>query len=100
MSDLMKRPQLPQQLNRPLLTPTPAPLKHPRHPPGRGSSGQSSSAHRAYGIERSLLGTHIPETIDRMVNANLARGTDDVFLRQYWRGLLRLADASGYGADQ
>jgi polyhydroxyalkanoate synthase len=40
-----------------------------------GPSGQKSSAHRAYGIERSLLGTHIPETIDRMVNANLARGT-------------------------
>ena len=41
----------------------------------RGPSGQTSSAHRAYGIERSFLGTHIPETIDRMVNANLARGT-------------------------
>ncbi|MDS4069146.1 MAG: alpha/beta fold hydrolase [Candidatus Competibacter sp.] len=41
----------------------------------RGPSGQTSSAHRAYGIERSLLGTHIPETIDRVVNANLARGT-------------------------
>jgi polyhydroxyalkanoate synthase len=40
-----------------------------------GPSGQASSAHRAYGIERSFLGTHIPETIDRMVNANLARGT-------------------------
>ncbi len=40
-----------------------------------GPSGQKSSAHRAYGIERSFLGTHIPETIDRMVNANLARGT-------------------------
>ncbi len=40
-----------------------------------GPSGQASSARRAYGIERSLLGTHIPETIDRMVSANLARGT-------------------------
>ena len=40
-----------------------------------GPSGQTSSAHRAYGIERSFLGTHIPETIDRMVSANLARGT-------------------------
>ena len=41
-------------------------------------SGQSSSAHRAYGIERSFLGMHIPETIDRMVNANLARGTGGI----------------------
>ena len=41
-------------------------------------SGQTSSAHRAYGIERSLLGTHIPETIDRVVSANLARGTGGI----------------------
>jgi len=40
-----------------------------------GPSGQKSSAHRAYGIERSFLGNHIPETINRMVSANLARGT-------------------------
>ncbi|HRF43973.1 MAG TPA: alpha/beta fold hydrolase [Candidatus Competibacteraceae bacterium] len=41
-------------------------------------SDQASSAHRAYGIERSLLGTHIPETIDRVVSANLARGTGGI----------------------
>ena len=41
----------------------------------RGPSGQTSSAHRAYGMERSFIGTRIPETIDRVVNANLARGT-------------------------
>ena len=33
----------------------------------RGPSGQTSSAHRAYGLERTFLGTHIPETIDRML---------------------------------
>jgi polyhydroxyalkanoate synthase len=41
-------------------------------------SGKTSSARRAYGIERSLLGTHIPETIDRVVSANLARGTGGI----------------------
>lgn len=44
----------------------------------RGPSGQTSSAHRAYGLERTFLGTHIPETIDRMVSANLARGTGGI----------------------
>lgn len=29
----------------------------------------------AEGLERSFLGAHVPEVIDRMVNANLARGT-------------------------
>lgn len=41
-------------------------------------SGQASSARRAYGIERSFLGTHIPETIDRVVSAHLARGTGGI----------------------
>ena len=50
----------------------------PALPAWDGPSGQSSSAHRAYGIERSFLGTHIPETIDRMVHANLARGTSGI----------------------
>ena len=50
----------------------------PTIPVWDGPSGQSSSAHRAYGIERSFLGTHIPETIDRMVHANLARGTSGI----------------------
>ena len=36
---------------------------------------QSSFERRIEGIKRSFLGNHIPETIDRMVNANLARGT-------------------------
>jgi len=58
--------------------PTPIPAKLPPHHSGHRPSGQGSSAHRAYGIERSLLGTHIPETIDRMVNANLARGTGGI----------------------
>lgn len=44
----------------------------------RDPSGQTSSTHRTYGLERTLLGTHIPETIDRMVNANLARGTGGI----------------------
>ncbi len=78
MSDPNETTSAPATTQSPVANPTPAPLKHPRHPPGRGSSGQSSSAHRAYGIERSLLGTHIPETIDRMVNANLARGTGGI----------------------
>lgn len=54
-----------------------APAAAPKPPLGlrRSPSGQTSSAHRAYGIERSFLGTHIPSTIDRMVSANLARGT-------------------------
>lgn len=47
-------------------------------PPMVNESGQMSSARRAYGIERSLLGSHIPETIDRMVSANLARGTGGI----------------------
>ncbi len=57
----------------PSTTPPPA---APKPPLGlrRNPSGQSSST-RAYGIERSFLGTHIPSTIDRMVSANLARGT-------------------------
>ncbi len=78
MSDPNETTSAPATTQSPVANPTPAPLKHPRHPPGRGSSGQGSSAHRAYGIERSLLGTHIPETIDRMVNANLARGTGGI----------------------
>ena len=61
----------------PAAAPKPA-LPKPTIPPWGGPSGQSSSAHRAYGIERSFLGTHIPETIDRMVNANLARGTSGI----------------------
>ncbi|MCB1823540.1 MAG: polyhydroxyalkanoic acid synthase [Candidatus Competibacteraceae bacterium] len=40
-----------------------------------GPPGQKASVHRAYGLERSFLGNHIPETINRMVSANLARGT-------------------------
>ena len=58
--------------------PAPAPAKLPHQHSGHSPSGQGSSAHRAYGIERSLLGAHIPETIDRMVNANLARGTGGI----------------------
>ncbi len=62
----------------PTTNPSPAPAKIAHHHPGHSRSGQGSSAHRAYGIERSLLGAHIPETIDRMVNANLARGTGGI----------------------
>ncbi|MCC8986497.1 MAG: alpha/beta fold hydrolase [Candidatus Contendobacter sp.] len=62
----------------PTANPSPAPAKIAHHHPGHSRSGQGSSAHRAYGIERSLLGAHIPETIDRMVNANLARGTGGI----------------------
>ncbi|MCC6133837.1 MAG: alpha/beta fold hydrolase [Candidatus Contendobacter sp.] len=62
----------------PSTTSSPAPAKIAHHHPGHSRSGQGSSAHRAYGIERSLLGAHIPETIDRMVNANLARGTGGI----------------------
>jgi len=51
-----------------------APGKVPSHP-HRRASDKSSATYRAYRIERSLLGAHIPETIDRMVNANLARAT-------------------------
>ncbi|MDG4551251.1 MAG: alpha/beta fold hydrolase [Candidatus Contendobacter sp.] len=64
-----------------------------------GPSGQSSSAHRAYGIERSFLGTHIPETIDRMVNANLARGNGGispaVIAMAYFDWLMHLGLAPG-----
>ena len=38
-------------------------------------AGDKPTTYRPYHIERSMLGSHIPETIDRMVNANLARGT-------------------------
>ena len=62
----------------PAAHPAPIPIKLAPHASGRGATGQGSSAHRAYGIERSLLGAHIPETIDRMVNANLARGTGGI----------------------
>ena len=62
----------------PTTSPSPASAKIAHHHPGHSRSGQGSSAHRAYGIERSLLGAHIPETIDRMVNANLARGTGGI----------------------
>ena len=41
------------------------------HPPGSGPALER----RAEGIERSFLGTEIPVTLDRMVNANLARAT-------------------------
>jgi polyhydroxyalkanoate synthase len=50
------------------------PEQAPSHP-RRRASDKSSATYRAYRIERSLLGAHIPETIDRMVNANLARVT-------------------------
>jgi polyhydroxyalkanoate synthase len=50
------------------------PEQAPGHP-RRRASDKPSANYRAYRIERSLLGAHIPETIDRMVNANLARGT-------------------------
>ena len=62
----------------PAAHPAPIPIKLAPHASGRGATGQGSSAHRDYGIERSLLGAHIPETIDRMVNANLARGTGGI----------------------
>lgn len=61
--------------------PGPEKAASPKSPPPRswrGPSGQTSSAHRAYGLERTFLGTHIPETIDRMVSANLARGTGGI----------------------
>ena len=67
----------PAPTEKPAAAPKPAAPK-PAIPAWGGPSGQSSSAHRAYGIERSFLGTHIPETIDRMVNANLARGTGGI----------------------
>ena len=55
--------------------------------------------YRAYGFERSLLGTHIPETIDRMVNANLARGTGglspSVMAMAYLDWLMHLGLAPG-----
>jgi polyhydroxyalkanoate synthase subunit PhaC len=38
----------------------------------------SHSEQPALGIGGSLLGSHIPDTIDRMVNANLARGTGGI----------------------
>ncbi len=62
-------------------------------------SGHTLSAHRAYGIERSLLGTHIPETIDRVVSANLARGTGgispSVLAMAYLDWLMHLGMAPG-----
>ena len=63
----------------PSTTPPPA---APKPPLGlrRNPSGQSSST-RAYGIERSFLGTHIPSTIDRMVNAKVWK-----LVRPPWQG--------------
>jgi polyhydroxyalkanoate synthase len=46
---------------------------HSRH-----HQDKKSATYRVYRIERSLLGAHIPETIDRMVNANLARVTSGI----------------------
>ena len=55
--------------------PHPSVLPKPSARSPRTRAGDKSSTYRAYHIERSMLGSHIPETIDRMVNANLARGT-------------------------
>lgn len=46
--------------------------------PWRGPSESSSSSQRLYGVERSFLGAHIPETIDRIVSASLARATGGI----------------------
>ncbi|AUB84427.1 PHA/PHB synthase family protein [Candidatus Thiodictyon syntrophicum] len=43
-----------------------------------GAGGQASAAYRVDAIARSLLGSQVPETIDRMVNANLARATGGI----------------------
>ena len=58
----------------PASAPTPAGSK-PAIPAAAGPIGQSVAPSRAEDIERSFLGNQISETIDRMVNANLARGT-------------------------
>ena len=67
--------------------------------PEMNKSGHTLSAHRSYGIERSLLGTHIPETIDRVVSANLARGTGgispSVLAMAYLDWLMHLGMAPG-----
>lgn len=51
------------------------------------------------GLERSILGNHIPKTIDRMVNANLARGTKGispaVMAMAYYDWLVHLGFAPG-----
>jgi polyhydroxyalkanoate synthase len=77
----------------------PKPVSKPTTPAWSGPSGQLSSTNRAYGIERSFLGTHIPETIDRMVNANLARGTAGispaVLAMAYFDWLMHLGLAPG-----
>ncbi len=63
------------------------------------AASHTSSAHPAFGIERSFLGNHIPETIDRMVNANLARGTGGispaVLAMAYFDWLVHLGLAPG-----
>ena len=60
-------------------SPAPAPLAaRPAARPRRRSTDAKDDTYRAYHIERSFLGTHIPETIDRMVSANLARGTGGI----------------------
>lgn len=71
-------------------------------PPARAHqrrASDQSTTYRAYHIERSLLGSHIPETIDRMVNANVARGTagisPSVLAMAYLDWLMHLGLAPG-----
>ncbi len=74
-------------------------------PPGAHSDTQPGTLprprppRRPEGLERSLLGNHIPETIDRMVNANLARGTGGispaVLAMAYFDWLVHLGLAPG-----
>ena len=76
------------------LAPAPPPVRaHQRR------ASDKSTTYRAYHIERSLLGSHIPETIDRMVNANLARGTagisPSVLAMAYLDWLMHLGLAPG-----
>ncbi|WP_295456270.1 alpha/beta fold hydrolase [uncultured Thiodictyon sp.] len=60
---------------------------------------RSAPPRRREGIEHSFLGAHIPETIDRMVNANLARSTGGispaVLAMAYFDWLVHLGLAPG-----
>ena len=54
------------------------PVAEPAPPKTERAADRPPPPRRREGIERSLLGAHIPETIDRMVNANIARATGGI----------------------
>ena len=82
----------------PAAAPPPAGLQ-PAPPAAAWPIGPGDPPYHAEGIARSFLGSQVPETIDRMVNANLARATGGiaptVLAMAYCDWLLHLGLAPG-----